>query len=303
MSSKPLLRNYRSCRMPIICKEQYCMAMESLSGFTPQGARRDLRKLVSACDILHIHGLWEPVCKAAADVAREAGVPYVIAPHGMLDPWSLSQRRLKKQIALALGYRRMLNGAAFLHVLNADEARLVGPLKLRCPFEVIPNGVFVEEIDPLPDQGTFRKAHPELASGPYILFLSRLHYKKGLDYLIEAFAIVAAKLPDVRLIIAGPDDGEKANCMRDAKERGLLDRVFMPVLCMARKRSLLWSMRPCFAFPAVRKVSAWPSRKRLARGVRSSSAKIVISLKSRRLRQATSFHCKPRPLRNRCCGC
>ncbi|HEX2972067.1 MAG TPA: glycosyltransferase [Tepidisphaeraceae bacterium] len=172
--------------------------------------RRQLQQAVAAADVVHIHGVWEPILPAAASAARARGVPYVVRPAGMLDPWSMQQKRWKKFLAMALVYRRMLNGAAFLHTLNRDEEQLVRPLGLQCPVKVIPNGVFFEELEPLPTAGTFYQQHPELQGRPFVLFLSRLHYKKGLDYLADAFAIVAAAEPEVQLVVAGPDGGDLA---------------------------------------------------------------------------------------------
>jgi glycosyltransferase involved in cell wall biosynthesis len=143
----------------------------------------------------------------------------------MLDPWSLSQRSLKKRVAMAMGYRTMLNQAAFLHCLNADETRLLKPLRLTCATRTIPNGIFPEEFALLPARGTFRQQHPELGDAPYVLFLSRLHYKKGLDYLARAFEILATKVPNLRLVVVGPDGGARADFEARVAGAGLADRT------------------------------------------------------------------------------
>lgn len=192
---------------------------------TVRTVRQPLAELLSQCDFLHIHGVWDPILRVGAAMARRHRRSYCVTPHGMLDPWSLAQKRLKKRVALILGYRRMLQDAAFLHVLNVDEARLLAPLKLRCPSHVIPNGVFLEEIDPLPARGLFQAANPQLQSRPFVLFLSRLHYKKGLDYLADAFALTARRHPDVQLVVAGPDGGEAGPFRNRITMLGLADRV------------------------------------------------------------------------------
>ena len=188
-------------------------------------ARRNIPAHLNGVQFVHIHGVWEPILKAAADCALQQHIPYVVAPHGMLDPWSLRQRRLKKKLALALGYQKMLNQAAFLHVLNGDEQKLLEPLGVKSPTEVISNGVFLEEIEPLPAAGSFRAAHPELSDDPYILFLSRLHYKKGLDYLADAFALVIKEHAAARLVVAGPDGGAEKDFARQVNKLKLDDRV------------------------------------------------------------------------------
>jgi glycosyltransferase involved in cell wall biosynthesis len=193
--------------------------------FTAGAAAAELKRLIPSMDVIHLHGIWDPILKSAAGIAARANVPYVIAPHGMLDPWSMRQRRVKKQIALLLGYRRMLERAAFLHVLNADEKDLLEPRDLHGRREVIPNGIFLEELTPMPARDAFHQARPELGGKPYVLFLSRLHYKKGLDFLADAFAICAASHPNLQLLIAGPDDGARADFEQRIDQKNLKDRV------------------------------------------------------------------------------
>lgn len=189
------------------------------------------RQHVGEYDYLHLHGIWNPILLDAAKAATRAGRPYAVVPHGMLDPWCLYgqsfAKRIKKQVALAVAYRRMINDAAFLHVLNADEGRLMEPLRLRPPTVVLPNGVFLGEVSPLPPAGDFLAKHPELQGQPYILFLSRLHFKKGLDYLADAFAVVARERPALRLVIAGPDDGIADSLRQQLRGLGVEDRAHL----------------------------------------------------------------------------
>jgi glycosyltransferase involved in cell wall biosynthesis len=174
---------------------------------TPASLLRGIEDAIRSATIVHLHGVWEPIIRLAAKSAHRLNIPYVVAPHGMLDPWSLSQKAMKKKIALALGYRTMLDNAAFLHVLNADEQTLLAPQELRVRMEVIPNGIFLNEIDGALSSSS---AHAGLNGKPFLLFLSRVHYKKGLDYLADSFAQLHAKNPDWQLVIAGPDGGERA---------------------------------------------------------------------------------------------
>ncbi len=201
-------------------------------------------------DVLHLHGVWERCLPRAARWARRRGIAYVIAPHGMLDPWSLRQSALKKKLALALGYRAMLHRAAFLHLLNDDEAALLAPLGLRAPGRVIPNGVFLQEIEPLPAPGRFRAAHPLIGPGPIFLFLSRLHYKKGLDLLAQAFAQVAAELPQSQLVVAGPDEGAGEDFQKRIVELGLGPRTHRVGPLYGRAKFEAMADAHCFVLPS-----------------------------------------------------
>lgn len=198
-----------------------------LERFTAAAAKRALAPLVASADVVHAHGVWDPIVAAACAAARRAGRPYVITPHGMLDPWSLAQGRMKKHLALWLGYGRMLRQAALLHCLNRDEERLIAPLRLGGRRVVIGNGIFPEEFAALPPAGTFRPRVPKLGDAPFALFLSRLHYKKGLDVLADAMRLLADRESPLQLVVAGPDDGERAAFERSVAAHGLQSRVHL----------------------------------------------------------------------------
>lgn len=161
-----------------------------------------LEELIAEADIVHIHALWEQIQHDAARLARRRGVPYIIRPCGMLDPWSLAQGRLKKRLYLRWRLRHHLDAAQAIHFTTYLEHQASAALKLRSRVVVEPNGVNLQEFAALPPCGTWRAAHPELGSRPVVLFLGRLHLKKGLELLIPAFA--QAGIGDAVLVIAGP---------------------------------------------------------------------------------------------------
>lgn len=187
----------------------------------------EAKALVANVDILHFHGVWESMFPVVARAARRQNKPYIVTPHGMLDPWSLRQKKWKKKLALAFGYRKMLNRAAAIHALNVDEKALIAPLGLRPPCEVIPNGISLEELDPPPDPKLFRSRTQGPGDRPYILFLGRLHHKKGLDILAEAFAAIASKLLQFDLVVAGPDGGEEQLFRKQIDQLGLSSRTWL----------------------------------------------------------------------------
>jgi glycosyltransferase involved in cell wall biosynthesis len=238
-----------------------------LEGLSARRARAPLAELAPAVEVLHLHGVWDPILKVAAGAARLASRPYAIEPHGMLDPWSLRQSATKKRIALLLGYRKMLADACFLHALNCDEKDLIEQLSLPCPTEVIPNGVFLEEIEPLPALGTFYAAYAPLRSRPYVLFLGRLHYKKGLDYLAEAFALLAQENEQVQLVVAGPDGGQREAFQERVQQLGLRKRVHIvgPLYGRAKIAALVDAV--CFCLPSRQEGFSVAATEALACGV------------------------------------
>ncbi len=218
-----------------------------------RAAQYSIRSLLDdsgARTVMHLHGVWCRILLQAARVARDRHVPYVVVPHGMLDPWSMAQKRWKKMIGLWLGRKRLLEGAGFLHVLNRDEAELLEPIAIRVPRVVLPNGMFSTEVGRRAERGRFYARYPVLDSKPYILFLNRLHYKKGLDYLAKIFSVVAEKNPDVRLVVVGPDYGAQNDFEQAVRKFDLVERVLIPGPMYGDAKLEALTDAACFCLPS-----------------------------------------------------
>lgn len=142
-------------------------------------------------DIVHLHGLWSWSLHRCAAVCRRWRIPYVIAPRGMLEPWSLKQKWLKKRIARWLYQDRDLKCAAALHATADSEAEQFRRLGFRNPVIVSPNGVNVpKSFEPRNTQNKRKR----------ILFVSRMHPKKGVLELVEAVANLSS-VPSVCSVV------------------------------------------------------------------------------------------------------
>jgi len=209
-----------------------------------------MTKAIDAADFAHLHSVWSPILPKAAKLCRSTDTPYLVLLNGMLDPWSLSQRSTKKKIALQLIYRKMLEGAAALHVGNVHERDLIAELNLDVATRVIPNGIFPEEVADRPTPGAFYQKLPALNDAPYVLFLSRLHYKKGLDHLAEIFAKFAERNRKAHLVVAGPDGGARADFEQRIAGYQLNDRVHVtgPLYGDDKRKAL--TDAACFILPS-----------------------------------------------------
>ncbi|MGJ8696666.1 MAG: glycosyltransferase [Verrucomicrobiaceae bacterium] len=145
--------------------------------------------------LYHSHGLWSAPSIAVPLVAKKQGVPWMVSPHGMLDSWALANSRWKKRVASFLFERSHLSGSCCLHALCEAEAGSIRDYGLSQPVAVIPNGVVLPEG--VPD----REGRGERT----LLFLGRLHPKKGLMELLRAWREVRPE--GWRLVIAGWDEG------------------------------------------------------------------------------------------------
>jgi poly(glycerol-phosphate) alpha-glucosyltransferase len=171
-------------------------------GYSP-----DFRRLAkadsTAWQIVHTHGLWMYPGAAARQIARAAKCPLVISPHGMLEPWAINNSRWKKKIAGWLFESRNLRSASCLHALCMPEADNIRRYGLKSPIAIIPNGVMLDEIHPLPDHDAIVNWSPGTRGKRRVLFLSRLHPKKGLANLLNAWARLQNDFQDWVLAIAG----------------------------------------------------------------------------------------------------
>jgi glycosyltransferase involved in cell wall biosynthesis len=210
--------------------------------------RRSFTDELRCTDGIHIHGLWEQSTAVAARTARSLGKPYILSAHGMLEPWALANKRLKKLVYAALVERNNVARATCLHALTRAEADHFIRFGARSPIAVIPNGV---EVPQAKDASLFFDHFPELKGKRIILFLARLHPKKGLDLLLGTWKALARTWPEVHLVVAGPDfEGTRAKLEKLTFFHGLEHQVlFTGMLNEPMKWSAL-AAAECFVLPS-----------------------------------------------------
>jgi glycosyltransferase involved in cell wall biosynthesis len=185
--------------------------------------RQKLAKRLATADVIHIHGLWEEHCVSAARASRALRIPYVLSAHGMLDQWALGNKRAKKAVYAALIEKTNIQKAACLHALTRAEAEDYRRFGATNPIAIIPNGVRVPEGI---TSSRFLQEFPHLRDQRIVLFLGRIHYKKGLDLLVDSWRQVTREIPGAHLVLAGPDfENTRIKVERQVHELGLSDRV------------------------------------------------------------------------------
>lgn len=179
-----------------------------LSGWWPYhafGLLGSLRKAIEQVDLVHLHNLWHYPQFAGYRICRVLRKPYLISPHGALQPAALRHKRFKKTVFMALLQRRILRGAAGFHAITPSEAAQEVLTRWGKPISIIPNGMDPKALLPLPPCETLAQHIPDLRGKRVILFLGRIHPIKGLDVLAEAFGKIARQRDDIRLVFVGPD--------------------------------------------------------------------------------------------------
>jgi len=166
-----------------------------------------LRGAAGSFDLLHVHGLFSHPTSAAARAAQRARVPYVIRPLGALQPWGMARgRRHLKRFLLRFVDGPLLAAAAAVHYTSDEERDQAAAAGVTGRAVVLPLGIHLPPPAHASGRAWLKVRHPDWTDRVVVLFLSRLHPKKGLDLLLPAFADVRARHPRAALLLAG--DGE-----------------------------------------------------------------------------------------------
>ena len=219
-------------------------------GVTLLGPETDLESTVSGAEVVHLHGLWQGHTRRGARVARRAGVPYLIAAHGMAEPWALRQKLWKKRAYTALIEGKNLRRAACLHALSRPEIGHLRALAPKAPVCFVPNGVDLRPFEGLPPRSVLESEFPELAGKFVLLFLSRLHAKKGLDLLAGALARIQRDHSHWHLLLAGNDDGALTPFRNQIQAAGLSGRVTVLGHVSGDRARQVWGAADAFILPS-----------------------------------------------------
>lgn len=151
-------------------------------------------------DLVHVQGIWLYTSHVNTKYCKKQNVPYMISPRGMLDPWILSQRSWKKKLGLFLYEQKHIDNSACINALAMSEYNAIRDFGYKKPIAVIPNGVYLPAENPLSET----KLPWEQDGRKSLLFLSRLHVKKGIENLLEAWSkLNSEEKQDWKLIVAG----------------------------------------------------------------------------------------------------
>jgi glycosyltransferase involved in cell wall biosynthesis len=193
---------------------------------------------IARYDAIHVHALFSYTSTAAMTIARIKGVPYLTTPHGLLCEWSLRQSASKKQAYLNAIERSNLDRAQAIHLTCQQELDDLARLGLQAPTFVLP--LALTEIPAhIPNAAALLKESLNCAANaPVILFLSRLHYKKGLDYLIPALGKVRDR--QFTFVIAGTGTPEyEAEIRSLLATAGIADRTLTIGFVEGARKDLL----------------------------------------------------------------
>ncbi len=222
-------------------------------GLISREGLRVARPILCQADVVHLHTPWEMSNLQLARRLRADSVPYVVTIHGMMDDWCMLQKGLKKRIFLGLAGRRFLERAAQLHfTAQAEQDQSLRWVPAAAGRTTIaPCVVDLSEFEHLPGPEPALRAYPFIdPQQPTVLYLSRLHPKKGIELLIAAAAILRDRGLAFQVLIAGP--GEPAyqqSLERLTAEQRLGDRVHFLGMVRGQEKLSLYQTADVFALP------------------------------------------------------
>lgn len=215
-----------------------------------------IRPHIAEADVVHLHACWTPSNNQLARLARREGTPYVLSVHGMLDDWCMAQKTLKKRVYLAMGGRRTLEEAALVHCTAEAELEQSRKWYPRGTGTVVP---LIFDLDPyrtLPGPEQADQAFGPAGTGdidpslPVVLFLSRIHFKKGVDVLVRAAGELKQRGCACRTLIAGTGEPDYERSIRRLiSELGLDEEVRLLGLVTGTTKVSLYERADVFALP------------------------------------------------------
>ena len=213
----------------------------SLRGWSPQASSKLINLAKDHFDIIHNHGMWMFPNVYARQAAVRNNLPLVTSTHGMAENWSLNRSRIQKQIAWQWYEKKNLESASLFHATSEMEKISIQQLNFKQPIAQIPIGVDLPNFSQDYGRNLLIELFPELSEKKWLLFLARLHPKKGLENLLQVWHELAYFFPDWHLIIAGSDwNGYRNQLIKLVEELDLNKQVtFTGMLVGETKESAL----------------------------------------------------------------
>jgi glycosyltransferase involved in cell wall biosynthesis len=193
-----------------------------------------LRSHAASFDCAVVHGVWCYSGLGTWMAARRTGVPYFLFTHGCLDPWfqtAFPLKHIKKATYWRLAEHRVLRDARSV-LFTCEQEQILAERSFRpfrCRKAIVPLGIRGPVGNPAAQRGLFHSRFPGLAGKRLLLFVSRIHRKKGCDLLLEAFGAIAQEQADLHLVMVGPD------------ENGWQDELQKRAMALGIDRRITWT--------------------------------------------------------------
>jgi glycosyltransferase involved in cell wall biosynthesis len=208
------------------------------------------RNEIKDFDVIHIHEHRTMLATIIHHYAKNYRIPYILQTHGSVLP-TFQKQRLKNIFDLFFGYN-ILRDASKVIALTKTEVEQYRKMGVdRDKIEIIPNGIDQSEYNNLPERGEFRRKYSISDDEKIILYLGRIHKIKGLDLLVKAFSDLVKELNNVRLVIAGPDDGFLSPLKKQIGDLKIGDKILFTGPLYERDKLMAYVDANVYVLPSV----------------------------------------------------
>lgn len=229
------------------------MSLDPLRGrfdLLSRACMKQVGGVLDEADLLVLHGMWRPRNSQIAALARRRGIPYVMFPHGTLDDWSMAQKPVRKRLYHRMFERRNLAAAACVVATSEAERDQASKWVPHGRVSVAPLPISPMMAHLAGESHAHGVAADLAVEGPTVLFLSRLHPKKGVDLLIEAIGLLKQRGVDCRLLIAGSGPTDYVSRLKSLVERhDVADRTRFLGWVDGRRKLSLYQIADVLALP------------------------------------------------------
>jgi glycosyltransferase involved in cell wall biosynthesis len=213
--------------------------------------RRTLRREVPRADVVHVYSMYHYPSFWAGSYARKYAVPYILEPHGTLDDYMFARHKLRKRLFEYLFERRNFREAAAIRFLSDTEAAMARDnLGVSLNAAVIPTGIEPSEFRPSNRAAEVMRRYAIPENRRLLVFVGRLHIKKGIDLLIQAFIQLASVDDTLHLVVIGPDDGMEQKIRSMVAEARLDSRVTFTGMVIGQDKIDLMSVAAVAVIPS-----------------------------------------------------
>ena len=201
----------------------------------------------SECQVGHLQVLWM-YTSVVTNHWFSSGKPYIVTIHGMLEPWALKNAGWKKKIVEFLYEGRCLKNAACIHAHTYKEYKDIRQFGLTNPVSIIPNGVDLPDTKPVTQKPAW---YGQAKNRKVVLFISRLHPKKGIENMLEAWGNLTNR-QQWCLVIAGWGDNDYAQSLKDkVRNLGLEDDIIFVGPLFDQEKHLAFTHAEAFILPSL----------------------------------------------------
>lgn len=219
--------------------------IHNVSSYNPFNGRfkNEVSKLIDMIkpDLIHVNCCWLPACALVQQMAQRRSIKVVLTPHGMLEPWIIKRHYWTRKLpALLLYQKSAIKNADCLQATAESEKQNLLKLGYNSNIKIVKLGIDAESI-------TMKKSWKK---NKQILFLSRVHIKKGINYLIEAGDILRESLQGYKILVAGEGDADYiATLKQEIADKGLQEIIQLTGGVYGNKKWELFQTSDFFVLP------------------------------------------------------